>query len=44
MAVPSSGQLILNKIQNELLVNDYAGGNVYSDARLSSLSTDFKYC
>ena len=39
MAVPSSGNLTLNKIQNELLVNDYAGGNVYSDVWLSSLST-----
>tara|TARA_Y100001937_G_C7129222_1_gene336412 strand:+ start:940 stop:1401 length:462 start_codon:yes stop_codon:yes gene_type:complete len=37
MAVPSSGALILMKIQNELLVNDYAGGNVYSNVSLKEL-------
>ena len=38
MAVPSSGNLTLNKIQNELLVNDYTAGNVYSDVSLTNLS------
>ena len=38
MACPSSGNLILNKIQNELLVNDYTAGNVYSDVSLRNLS------
>ena len=40
MAVPSSGNaIILNKIQNELLTNDYTSGNVYSNVSLTGLCT-----
>ena len=40
MAVPSSGNaIILNKIQNELLTNDYTSGNVYSNVSLTDLCT-----
>ena len=40
MAVPSSGNaILLNKIQNELLTNDYTSGNVYSNVSLTDLCT-----
>ena len=39
MAVPSSGQLSLNSIYNELAVNDYGSLNINSDAKLVNLST-----
>ena len=40
MAVPSSGNaILLNKIQNELLTNDYTSGNVYSNVSLTGLCT-----
>ena len=39
MAVPSSGQLSLNSIYNELDDNDYAGGTTNSNVSLKNLST-----
>ena len=39
MAVPSSGQLSLNSIYNELEDDDYSGGTTNSDVSLTNLST-----
>ena len=39
MAVPSSGQLSLNSIYNELDDDDYSGGTTNSDVSLTNLST-----
>ena len=38
MAVPSSGQLSLNSIYNELDDDDYAGGTTNSNVSLKNLS------
>ena len=38
MAVPSSGQLSLNSIYNELDDDDYSGGTTNSDVSLTNLS------
>ena len=39
MAVPSSGELSLNSIYNELDDSNYSGGTTNSDVSLTNLST-----